>query len=155
MTGRVHQISISPGGVPKRPVATAEVGPRGIVGDDQADKLHHGHPEQALCVWSLEVIEALQAEGHPIQPGFAGENITVAGLDWNLVVPGATLLLGESVVAPVTFDATPCSSNAAWFLDRNFRRMSQERHPGWSRMYTSVTSGGMIRVGDPVRLLGD
>lgn len=153
MIGRIHQISVSPGGVPKLPVDQAEVGLRGLVDDDQNDKRHHGHPEQALCVWSLEVIEALQAEGHPIAPGYAGENITVADLDWNLVVPGTTLLIGDSVVAPVTFDATPCSKNAAWFLGRDFRRMSQDLHPGWSRMYTSVTTGGTIRVGDPVRLL--
>jgi MOSC domain-containing protein YiiM len=153
MSGRVHQINTSPGGVPKRPVESARVGLRGIVGDDHADKRHHGHPEQALCVWSLEVIEALQAEGHPIEPGFAGENITVAGIDWNLVLPGTTLLFGEAVVAPVTFATTPCAKNAAWFLARDFGRMSHERHPGWSRMYTSVTSGGTIRVGDPVRLL--
>lgn len=153
MTGQIHQISVSSGGVPKLPVAQAEVGLRGLLEDDQADKLHHGHPEQALCVWSLEVIEALQAEGHPIAPGYAGENITVVGLDWNLVLPGSTLLIGESVVAPVTFDATPCAENAAWFLNRNFRRMSHDLHPGWSRVYTSVTAGGTIRVGDPVRVV--
>jgi MOSC domain-containing protein YiiM len=153
VVGYIHQINLSGGGVPKLPVPTAEVNSRGVVGDDQADKRHHGHPEQALCVWSLEVIEALRDEGHPIEPGFAGENITVAGLDWTLVVPGVTLVLGDSVIAPVTFDATPCAKNAAWFAERNFRRMSHESHPGWSRMYTSVTTGGTIRVGDAVRLL--
>lgn len=153
MIGRIHQISVSQGGVPKLPVTQAEVGLRGLTDDDQNDKRHHGHPEQALCVWSLEVIEALQAEGHPIAPGYAGENITVAGLDWNLVVPGTTLLIGDSVIAPVTFAATPCSKNAAWFLNRDFRRMSHDLHPGWSRMYTSVRAEGTIRVGDPVRLL--
>jgi MOSC domain-containing protein YiiM len=155
MIGRIHQISVSNGGVPKRPVGFAEVGTRGITIDDQQDKLHHGHPEQALCIWSLEVIEALRAEGHPIEPGFAGENVTVAGIDWNLVVPGTTLLLGDSVVGTVTFDATPCSKNAAWFVDRNFRRMSHDLHPGWSRMYESVTVGGIIRVDDPVLLVLD
>jgi MOSC domain-containing protein YiiM len=152
MTGRIHQISVSNGGVPKHPVQKAEIGPRGVIGDQQADRRHHGHPEQALCVWSLEVIEALRDEGHPIEPGFAGENITLVGVDWSLIVPGVTVLLGDTVVAPVTADATPCSKNAPWFLERDFRRMSHDLHPGWSRMYTSVTQGGTIRVGDPVRL---
>ncbi|HSJ27693.1 MAG TPA: MOSC domain-containing protein [Acidimicrobiia bacterium] len=153
MNGRIHQINLSEGGVPKRPVDSAVVNTRGVVGDLQTDTVHHGHPEQALCIWSLEVIEALQAEGHPIAPGYAGENITVAGLDWNRVLPGTTLLFGEAVVAPVTFPATPCSKNAAWFLQRDFRRMSHDRHPGWSRMYASVVTGGTIQVGDSVRLL--
>ncbi len=153
LIGRIHQISVSNGGVPKLAIESADIGLRGVVGDYQADQKNHGSPDQALCVWSLEVIEALADEGHPIQPGFAGENITVAGIDWSLVVPGVTLLLGDSVVAPVTGDTTPCVSNAAWFKDRDFRRMSHIRYPGWSRMYTSVTTGGSIRVGDPVRLL--
>ncbi len=153
LTGRIHQINVSNGGVPKLAIQSAEIGLRGVVGDYQADRRNHGSPEQALCVWSLEVIEELATEGHPIQPGFAGENITVAGIEWSLVVPGATLLLGNTVVAPVTGDATPCATNAAWFKERNFRRMSHLRHPGSSRMYTSVTTGGSIRVGDPVRLL--
>lgn len=153
MIGRIHRINISSGGVPKLPVDAARVGLRGIIGDDHNDKRHHGHPDQALCVWSLEVIEALQTEGHPIAPGSAGENITVADLDWAMVVPGTTLLIGDEVVAPVTADATPCSTNADWFMNRDFRRMSHVRHPGWSRMYTSVTTGGDIRVGDTVRLM--
>ena len=155
MIGRVHQISVSGGGVPKVAVPTAEVDLRGVVGDDHADTRHHGSPEQALCVWSLEVIEALRAEGHPIEPGFAGENITVVGLDWSLVVPGVTLHIGDSVVAPVTFPAAPCSKNAAWFVGRDFRRMSHDHHPGWARMYTAVDVGGSIRVGDPVRVVSD
>jgi MOSC domain-containing protein YiiM len=41
----------------------------GIVGDDQAAKKYHGGPDRALVLYSLEIIEALQAEGHPISPG--------------------------------------------------------------------------------------
>lgn len=152
MTGRIHAINISDGGVPKLPVLRADVGPRGIIGDRQEDTKHHGRPEQALCIWSLEVIEALQAEGHPIAPGFAGDNITIEGIEWTEVVEGRTLRLGAEVVAPVTWEATPCKKNAQWFLERNHRRMDGDLHPGWSRMYTSVTVGGPIAVGDAVTL---
>ena len=112
--------------------------------------MHHGRPEQALCIWSLEVIQALREEGHPIEPGFAGENITVEGLEWSEVVPGRELRLGATVVAPITWPAAPCAKNAAWFLERDFRRMDPERHPGWSRMYAAVTTPGTIAVGDAV-----
>ena len=77
--GTVAQLNVSDGGVPKKPVEVAEVGDRGLVGDRQADRQHHGRPLQALCLWSVEVIDALRAEGHPIEPGLAGENVTIAG----------------------------------------------------------------------------
>ena len=42
-----------------------------------ASPIFHGGPERALCLFSLERILELQAEGHPIFPGAAGENITI------------------------------------------------------------------------------
>ena len=62
----VHQISISGGGVPKGAVPEAEVRAGGIDGDRQATPKIHGGPDRAVCLFSLEVIQALQAEGHPI-----------------------------------------------------------------------------------------
>ena len=57
------------------------VGPSGLL-DDRHTESFHGGPDQALCLYSLEVIEGLAAEGHSIVPGSAGENVTVRGLDW-------------------------------------------------------------------------
>ena len=151
--GRVHQINTSKGGVPKLPVDNAVVGERGVVGDEQADKVHHGHPEQALCLFSLEVIEQFQSEGHPIEPGSAGENITVSGIDWTEVVPGKKMSIGP-VEIEITQFATPCSKNARWFIDGRYNRMHASRHPGESRVYARVLAGGAIRTGDPVELLG-
>ena len=57
-TGRVAQVNVSPGGVPKRPVERAELGALGLDGDGHT--FHgHGGPQRALCLWSLERIEAL------------------------------------------------------------------------------------------------
>lgn len=100
----------------------------------------------------MEVIESLQAEGHPIAPGAAGENVTIAGLDWSLVVPGATLQIGDEVRVEITRYTTPCRKNAGWFLGGNFMRMSQDWHPGFSRAYARVLDTGRIRAGDSVRL---
>jgi len=68
-TGVVHQINVSPGGVPKRPVMTAHVGLLGLAGDDQSKKEIHGGPERAVCLFAMERIEAMAAEGHPIGAG--------------------------------------------------------------------------------------
>jgi MOSC domain-containing protein YiiM/uncharacterized damage-inducible protein DinB len=147
--GRVAQLNVSDGGVPKKPIEVAEVGDRGLVGDRQAARQHHGRPLQALCLWSADVIDALRAEGHPIEAGSAGENVTVAGIEWRTIRPGTQLLIGD-VLAEVSAWAVPCKKNAAWFSDRDFNRMSHDRHPGWSRAYAWVREPGTIRQGDPV-----
>jgi len=152
MAGSIHQINVSDGGVPKRPVPEAFVNVRGVVGDQQADRRHHGRPEQALCLYSLEVIEALQAEGHPIRPGDAGENLTITGLDWAGITAGMRLRVGASVIVEIADPATPCSKNAGWFTDRAYTRMSHDDHPGWSRWYGRVLAGGSISVGDEVEI---
>ena len=145
--GVVAQLSASDGGVPKKAIEVAEVGDRGLVGDRQASRQHHGRPLQALCLWSTEVIDALRAEGHPIEPGAAGENVTLSGIDWSTIRPGTQLLVGD-VLAEVSAWATPCKKNAQWFADGDFRRMDHDRHPGWSRAYAWVREPGTIRQGD-------
>ncbi len=67
--GRIVQLSISAGGVPKRGVAEARVTRLGLEGDGHRDAEHHGGPERAVCLFSLEAIHALVAEGHAITPG--------------------------------------------------------------------------------------
>jgi MOSC domain-containing protein YiiM len=126
----------------------------GVKGDRQADHKNHGHPEQALCLYAMEVIQRLQAEGHPIGAGSTGENITVAGLNWERIVPGVRLRLGSEVVAEVTGYATPCWKNARWFADGDFERMSHESHPGEARVYARVLKGGALREGDIIVLEG-
>jgi MOSC domain-containing protein YiiM len=152
MAGRVHQINVSNGGVPKLPVEEAMVGRAGVSGDDHDDKIHHGGPDQTVCIFSLEVIDGLRSEGHPIFPGAAGENLTVAGIDWSRVEPGARLRAGDALLE-VTFPTTPCAKNAQWFRDADFNRMNDRKHPGWSRMYARVLTEGRVRTGDPVDLL--
>lgn len=150
--GLIHQINTSKGGVPKLPIERAIVDESGLVGDVQADRVHHGSPQQALCLFSLEVIEALKAEGHPIEPGSAGENITVSGIDWSLVVPGRRMTVGNAEIE-ITHYATPCAKNARWFIDGRYNRMHAQKHPGESRVYARVVNGGSIGTGDPVQLL--
>ena len=147
--GTVVGLFISDGGVPKRAVDTTLIGFRGAVGDRQKHRQHHGRPFQALCLWSTEVIEGLQAEGHPIGPGNAGENITVHGVEWATIRPGVRLQVGE-VLAEVSSYADPCSFNAQWFSDRKFSRIDEERYPGWGRIYAWVVRPGSIGVGDTV-----
>ena len=146
------QISVNPkGGVPKFAVPHARISTEGVEGDKQRDRRFHGGPDRAVCLYSLEVIQALQAEGHPIDCGTTGENLTIAGLDWNLVVSGARLQIGE-VRLKVTRYTTPCYKIKESFLEGNFNRVHHKKQLGWSRVYARVLQEGVVRVSDAVKL---
>ena len=150
--GRVESINISRGGVPKTSVREAAVTPDGIEGDKQKVPLLHGGPTRAVCLYSLELIRALQAEGHPIAPGTIGENLTVSGLDWSTVLPGRELRIGTIRLVATAY-ASPCLQIRHSFLNGDYKRVSPKLHPGWSRVYAAVTSSGIARTGDPIELV--
>ncbi len=148
----VHQINVSDGGVPKQPVREARVGETGVEGDRQRNLKVHGGPDRAVCLFSLELLERLQAEGHPIAAGSSGENLTLAGLEWELIKPGVVIAVGPEVRLEVTSYTVPCSHNAPWFLDGDYHRISQKKNPGWSRVYAKVLREGLVRPGDEVEI---
>jgi MOSC domain-containing protein YiiM len=152
-TGVIVSINLSGGGVPKKRMSDAKVSLLGLHGDAHNDNEHHGGPDRAVCIYAIERIHALQAEGHPIDVGTAGENVTVEGLDWDLVVPGSRMKLGTEVLLEVASFTSPCKTIRESFIDGRFVRISQKLHPGWSRVYARVLSQGEIRFGDSVELL--
>ena len=152
-TGKVVSINLSSGGVPKKSVTVARVSVSGLVGDAHNDTEGHGGPERAVCIYSLERIHALQAEGHPIQVGTAGENLTVEGIDWSLVAPGARFRVGDDgVELEVASYTNPCKTIKGSFIEGKFVRIAEKLHPGWSRVYARVLSEGQIRSGDLVEV---
>lgn len=151
-TGTVARMHASKG-LPKKPVDGAEIGWKGVGGDVQTARAHHGRPWQALCIWTTDSIERLQSEGHPIAPGYAGENLTVAGIPNTAMRPGAQFRAG-TVRGFLTDYAWPCSQNNDWFLGHDFMRMCHERGDD-SRVYAMVTRPGSINVGDRFELFTD
>jgi len=150
LSGSVAGIFLSGGGVPKRPVPSADVTFAGLTGDRQATRRHHGRPWQALCLWSADVVASFASAGHPIYAGAAGENLSLAGIAWALVRPGVRLRIGE-VLCEVSTYSIPCRNNAQWFSDRRFDAIHHSQ--GWvSRVYATVLEPGSIAVGDPATL---
>lgn len=150
---RLFQINVSDGGVPKRPVPRAAVTSAGVAGDRQEHTEVHGGPDRAVCLYSLERILALQAEGHPIFPGAAGENFTVTGLDWKAVAPGARLRVGADLVLEIASHTAPCKLIGRFFAGGDSMRISQEAHPGWARVYARVLEPGEVSLGDEIRIV--
>ena len=140
-------------GLPKKPMDSAVIAWKGVEGDVQSARAHHGRPWQALCIWSTDAIETLRSEGHPIAPGYAGENITVTGIPAEAFRPGAHFRIG-TVRGFLTAYAIPCKQNNDWFLNKDFKRMSHERGDQ-CRLYAMVTTCGDIAVGDTFELFTD
>ena len=71
MRGRIVQISISLGGVPKTAVPEARVTALGLDGDAHRDREHHGGPERAVRRYAMEAIARPRVEGHDIVPALS------------------------------------------------------------------------------------
>jgi MOSC domain-containing protein YiiM len=146
----LYQINASRGGVPKHAVPEAWVSVEGIRDDGHRNKVLHGGPDRAICIFSFELIQALQQEGHTMHAGAMGENFTLAGLDWAHIQPGDHMKIGEHVCIELTSFCEPCRRIVQWFHKGEYSRIAQEEHPGWSRLYARVLSEGQVRQGDPV-----
>src|SRR3990170_1002523 len=106
--GRLVQVNVSPGGVPKHSVPEARVTTLGVDGDRQADVTVHGGPHRAVSILGIEAIRRVAAEGHPIAPGTTGENLTVEGFDVSSLPPGTRLVIGDEVVLELASPTNPC-----------------------------------------------
>jgi MOSC domain-containing protein YiiM/GNAT superfamily N-acetyltransferase len=154
MDGRVLQVNSSPGGVPKHPVdGPVHVGVFGLQGDGHRDDTVHGGPHRAVCLFAVEAIRRVAAEGHPIAPGSCGENLTTEGVELAELPIGTRLAIGDRLVLELASPDGPCSTIQGVFSDRRFSRIDIRLHPTDSRMYARVLVEGQVQAGDPITVL--
>lgn len=152
-SGRVVQVNVSPGGVPKLPVEQARVGRFGLEGDGHNEPTVHGGPHRAVALFAIEAIRRVAADGHPIFPGSCGENLTTEGVELSTLPIGARLAVGPDVVLELSAPDNPCSTIQGSFSDGRFSRVSIMVNATDSRMYARVLAEGIVRPGDAVRVL--
>ena len=152
---RVASVNISPGGVPKLPVEEAWVGSRGLVGDGHHEpERSHGGPEQAVCLYSIESIARVAADGHTAFPGAFGENLTLEGMELLSLASGDRLAIGDAgLVIQLTKRSEPCQTIAHWFVNRAIARIGSPQYPEDARWYARVLREGSVRAGDRVEHL--
>lgn len=154
MDGRVLQVNVSAGGVPKVPVAAAQVGRDGLAGDAHDHDAVHGGPHRAVCLMAIEAIERVQADGHiGVEPGAVGENLTTSGIELALLPVGTRLAIGDEVVLELSAPANPCDVIKGAFQGGKSGRISILLHPTDSRMYARVLAEGVVRPRDAIRVL--
>ena len=155
MSAVVHSINVcAEGGVPKHSVKAARIDVEGVEGDYNKFRTERrgGTSSRAVCLFSLERIEQLEVEGHPISVGSTGENITIEGLDWPSLEVGMQVKVGGALLE-LSEPCVPCFKIEESFIDGRFARIDHEQEFGWSRWLASVVEEGMVTTGDTVSVL--
>jgi MOSC domain-containing protein YiiM len=114
----------------------------GIEGDAKG-----GARNRNLNIMSAGVKERLGSEGFRAAAGQLGEQLTIAGLEVEALPSGTRLQIGATACVELTEPRTGCAT-----FERHQSKPRQEA-AGRLGMMAQVVEGGMIRVGDPVRVL--
>lgn len=131
-----------------------QVGPLGLVGDEQGDTKFHGGPDKAVHLYASAHYPDWRAELGELpvlaSVGAFGENLAVDGVSEETVCIGDQWRIG-SVVLEVSQGRQPC-----WKLNDRFgvpdmaRRLQDTLRTGW---YCRVLQAGEIGAGDEIALL--
>lgn len=154
VSGRIVRLQRKPRegrsrGIPKRPVDELTITEEGVDGDFNRWRTEKaaGDPDQAVLLLSEEVLAELNAEGWPVRPGDLGENLLLAGLPADSLVPGARVRAGE-VELEISKRCDPC------VVLYGLPYVGQERGPTFVRTmrgrrgwFARVIRGGVLRVG--------
>lgn len=143
----VVSVSISPGGIPKRPNAVGMLAKDGFVGDGR-NHAKHLRPDRAVSLWDLEILEQLVAEGFALTPGAAGENLTIAALHVQQMTPGTLLRIGDAVLK-LEQPRKPC-----YVLDAIDPRL-KDAILGRCGYLASVVKEGMIAPGMAIAIVAE
>ncbi len=130
-----------------------DIGPLGLTGDEQGDRVHHGGPDKAVHHYPHDHYPHWRGVlgGHPLLTGEGafGENISTTGMLETDVCLGDRFRLGTALVE-VSQGRQPC-----WKLDHRFGRAGvlaevvRTARSGW---YYRVIESGRVAAGDPCEL---
>ncbi len=125
------------------PVAQATLA---VIGGLQGDRKGR-QPDRQLNVMCAEVLATLAAEGYQTGPGQMGEQLVLSGLDVNQLAAGDRVQLGAEAVIEVVKPRTGCARFEA------IQGLTRAQAAGRMGQMCRVVVGGVIAVGDPVRVL--
>lgn len=140
-------------GILKRPVrGPIRLRQQNLEGDGQADLIHHGGPDKAVCVYPSEhwshwsgILPPQQLSG-----GEFGENFTLEGLTEADVCIGDVFSVGSALVQ-ISQPRQPC-----WKLARRWQVKDlavQIQQTGFTGWYFRVLQEGLVEANMPLRLM--
>jgi MOSC domain-containing protein YiiM len=131
---------------------TARVHQTGIVGDEQADMVHHGGSDKAILAYAAQHYDQWNAEfpDKCFEAGGFGENLTVTDLDESLCCIGDIFRVGDCVLE-ISQPRQPCwKLSRRWDLPRLAVLVQQNGRTGW---YLRVVEPGQIEAGMTLELI--
>lgn len=139
-------------GIVKRPVhAPVHLKTLNFEGDGQADLVHHGGADKAVCVYPHDHYVYWENDLKlTLSPGAFGENLTVKGLTEDKVHIGDIFQLGEAVVQ-VSQPRQPCFKLAKRYGIKELPLKFQTT--GFTGYYFRVLQEGIVRERDALSLL--
>jgi MOSC domain-containing protein YiiM len=139
-------------GFHKQPVTgPVHLGTTNLAGDAQADLVHHGGPDKAVCVYSVDHFPFWRAElgREDVGPNGFGENFSVAALTEEAVCIGDVWAVGSARVQ-VSQPRRPCWKLARrWHVTDLPARVIRTGRTGW---YFRVLTEGTVCAGDALTL---
>ena len=160
MTTSISQINVKPDtpgqvGLPKIPVETATISKWGLAGDYNRFRKEKkkNDPDMAVMILSTDILDALNNEGWPVNPGDLGENITLTNIDYSIMALGDRLNIRD-VTLEISLMCDPCTNlNNLPYVGKekstSFIKTLMKRR-GW---YARVLKPGEVSVGDSVTLI--
>lgn len=139
-------------GIVKRPVTEPLfLSELNFDGDGQADLVHHGGRDKAVCVYAYEHYSHWENElNTTLDFGAFGENLTTRGLLENKVCIGDIFQLGEATVQ-VSQPRQPCYKLSARYGAPEMPLQIQET--GFTGFYFRVLKEGMVSQTDGLTLV--
>ncbi len=122
------------------------IGKLGLTGDAVCNTRHHGGPDQAVYLYSVEDYEFWARQlGKAVPAGTFGENLTVSGIDLNEICVG-DVLFSDAISLQIAAPRIPCSTLAARMADKHFAKKFMQA--GRSGAYCRVLEPGSLAAGD-------
>lgn len=139
-------------GIMKRPVSgRVFLSTLNFEGDAQADLIHHGGKEKAVCVYPYEHYAYWEKElNRPLEYGAFGENLTTEGLLEQDVCIGDVYQIGEAIVQ-VSQPRQPCYKLSVRYGLTDLPVKVQDT--GYTGYYFRVLQEGYVSKGDALTLL--
>jgi MOSC domain-containing protein YiiM len=154
--GKVQQFSYGnkqvESGIYKNPVnKPVFVNTFNIEGNKQADLIHHGGKDKAICVYCFEHYSFWEKQlERTLNPGTFGENLTVAGMTEETVCIGDIFQIGEALLQ-VSVPRQPCYKVAMKMGVSDLPNKMKET--GFTGFYMRVLKEGYIHPHDDLKLV--
>lgn len=117
-----------------------------LAGDVQADTLHHGGPDKAVCAYAAENYAFFTEKiGQVFPHGSFGENLTISGLREDAIMIGDIFSIGGCTLQ-VSQPREPCYKIAA---RHNIAQLPVWiKQTGYTGYYFRVLKEGILQTGD-------